>query len=253
MNTSILYALDFDGVICDSAVETAITGWRAACQIWPDMHGEAPAEMIARFREIRPIIETGYESILAMRLLQQGESCEAIFESHGEKMQALMQQAAIDAEQLKKLFGDIRDQWIAADLNDWVAKNPLFEGLASKLRKLPSNDWYIITTKQERFVKHILAANGINLDGERIFGLDRNLSKPQVLTQLLAKHPERNICFVEDRLPTLINVQKQTELSAVTLLFALWGYNTAADKAIAAEQGFTLESLDGFLETALSP
>ena len=33
MNNSIIYALDFDGVICDSAVETAITGWKAAGSI----------------------------------------------------------------------------------------------------------------------------------------------------------------------------------------------------------------------------
>ena len=32
-----LYALDFDGVICDSAVETAVTGWRVAQTLWDDM------------------------------------------------------------------------------------------------------------------------------------------------------------------------------------------------------------------------
>ena len=42
MNNSIIYALDFDGVICDSAVETAITGWKAASSIWKDMPEAAP-------------------------------------------------------------------------------------------------------------------------------------------------------------------------------------------------------------------
>ncbi len=79
MSHAILYALDFDGVICDSAVETAITGWKAAGQIWNDMPRTVPPAMIERFREVRPIIETGYESILAMRLIHLGETTEAIY------------------------------------------------------------------------------------------------------------------------------------------------------------------------------
>ncbi|WP_411727104.1 hypothetical protein [Methyloglobulus sp.] len=73
-----IYALDFDGVICDSAVETAITGWKAASGILGDIPKAVPQEMIGRFRLVRPIIETGYEAILAMRLLQLEEAVEAI-------------------------------------------------------------------------------------------------------------------------------------------------------------------------------
>lgn len=70
-----IYALDFDGVICDSAVETAITGWKAATFVWPDMANTVPEEKhIEKFRELRPQLETGFEAIIFMRLIQQGES-----------------------------------------------------------------------------------------------------------------------------------------------------------------------------------
>lgn len=249
MSNTTIHALDFDGVICDSAVETAITGWKAASQIWQDMpHSDAPQSLIDQFRLVRPIIETGYEAILAMRLLFLGESCAAIYSDYQAKTQQLLEQAQVSSDDLKKLFGTTRDHWIANDLPDWIAMNPLFAGVKEKLQAIgQTHTWYVITTKQERFVKQILTANDIELAEQRIFGLDRNMSKPEVLKDLLIAHPDQPIEFVEDRLPTLLNVQKHPELSKVELLFATWGYNTQEDKAIASQQGFRMLSLEDFL------
>jgi phosphoglycolate phosphatase-like HAD superfamily hydrolase len=248
MNNSIIYALDFDGVICDSAVETVITGWKAATSIWDDMPKSVPQEMIDRFRSIRPIIETGYEAILAMRLLYLEETVEAIYGGYGEKIQALLKEAQVTVDDLKKLFGETRDVWIANDLADWVNMNPLFDGVAEKLQKLGGRQpWYVVTTKQERFVKQILKANAIELADGQIFGLDRNMSKIEVLTELLKTHPNETIVFVEDRLPTLLNVLKNDGLASVKLVFALWGYNTPEDKALAARHAFTSQQLEDFL------
>jgi phosphoglycolate phosphatase-like HAD superfamily hydrolase len=248
MNNSIIYALDFDGVICDSAVETAITGWKAAGSIWKDMPKVVPQTMIDRFRLIRPNIETGYEAILAMRLLCLGETIESIDSGYGDKIQALLSDARVTVADLKKLFGETRDVWIANDLAGWVMMNPLFDGVATKLRMLGQQcPWYIVTTKQERFVKQILKANAIELAEERIFGLDRNMSKVEVLKRLVKTHPNETIYFAEDRLPTLLNVLKNDELASVKLIFALWGYNTAEDKTLAARQPFNLQQLEDFL------
>jgi phosphoglycolate phosphatase-like HAD superfamily hydrolase len=247
MNTPIIYALDFDGVICDSAIETAISGWKAACRIWPEMSGPAPAELIESFRQVRPIIETGFEAILTMRQLFLGSSVESIYSAHKQQFAALKQQAHIDDEQLKALFGDTRDCWIAADQQEWALMNPLFSGVAEKLQRLQEGSWYVITTKQERFVKEIFAANAIELGDERLFGLDRKLSKVEVLKWLRQRHPDQPILFVEDRLPTLVNVANEPELAEVELLFALWGYNTQEDKASALAQGFRLQQLAEFL------
>lgn len=249
MNDSIIYALDFDGVICDSAVETAITGWKAAATIWNDMPEVAPNSVIAHFREVRPIIETGYEAILVIRLLHLGETTESIYGGrYADQSRLLLQQARLTIDDLKKLFGETRDRWISADMADWIAMNPLYPGMVEKLRRLGQrHTWYVITTKQERFVKNILQANAIELVDERIFGLDRNMSKLEVLNGLRAQYPGATIHFVEDRLPALQSVQKYPELADVKLSFALWGYNTVEDKAIAAQQGFVAQQLETFL------
>jgi len=243
-----IFALDFDGVICDSAVETAITGWKAAGRLWSDMPRVASKAMIDQFRLVRPNIETGYEAILAMRLLYLGKTIESIDSGYSDQIQALLKDAQVTVDDLKKLFGETRDVWIAKDLADWVNMNPLFAGVATKLRKLGQQcPWYVVTTKQERFVKQILKANAIDLADERIFGLDRNMSKIEVLKGLLKTHSNETIYFVEDRLPTLLNVLKHDELASIKLIFALWGYNTTEDRVLAAGQPFTLQQLEDFL------
>lgn len=249
MKNPIVYALDFDGVICDSAVETAMTGWKAASQLWNEMARDVPPVMIDRFRAVRPLIETGFEAILAMRLLYLGETVADIYADYEAKSKSLLEQAQVCTDELKKLFGETRDCWIADDQADWVRMNPLFEGIAEKLRAIGERyPWYVVTTKQERFVKEILNANSIELADGSIFGLDRNMSKPEVLKGLLKNHPGQVIYFAEDRLPTLLNVRKYPELDNIKLIFALWGYNTSEDKALAAAQPFVLQRLEDFLE-----
>lgn len=233
--TNKLYALDFDGVLCDSAVETAIAGWKVALQIWSDMPEQIPAEILERFRQVRPVMETGYESILIVRMLFEGLDTESLMSAFHHQIEALMIRDALEVDELKQTFGATRDQWIEDDFDNWIKMNPLFDGVAEKLHQLETEQSVIITTKQERFVDHILSANQIHFPIEQIYGLDRNLSKQQILTDLSAAQPNTDILFVEDRLPTLINVITDDRLDNVQLLLANWGYNTKQDRDSATE------------------
>ena len=225
-----IYTLDFDGVICDSAIETAMTGWKVAGQIWSNMPVETPPEIITLFREVRPVMETGYEAILIMRALYEGVSTEHLLTNFSSQLAHLIHRDQLNTDKLKQRFGDTRDQWIKHDLEDWMAMNPLFGGFANKLQQIDPTTTYIITTKQERFVSQIFASNNIEFPAERIYGLDRKLSKQQILKDLLVEHSDSEILFVEDRLPTLINVINDGQLDAIKLFFADWGYNTQQDK-----------------------
>ena len=248
MTEQCIYALDFDGVICDSAIETGITGWKAASQLWNDMSGELPGQtLLDDFRRVRPVLETGYEAILIMRLLFQGVSADTLLEHFYEQMQAIIQTDNLDTDQLKHLFGKTRDTWIKNDLQQWIAMNPLFPGIAEKLQALNTHClWYIITTKQERFVKQILHAHNLELADQRIYGLDRNMSKVAVLKQLLKTHPDQSIYFIEDRLPTLQTVIQNKDLTEIKLFLARWGYNTDHDKSTVDNSQITLITIEQF-------
>lgn len=230
-----LYALDFDGVICDSAVETGMTGWKVACSLWSDMPETMPESVAEGFKLVRPIMETGYEAILIVRMLFEGSTVDRLLNNFSSAVAQLLRRDQLSIDDLKQAFGQTRDQWIEQNLSEWIQMNPLFEGIANKLRQIDSKSCFIITTKQERFVHQIFQANSISIPEAQVYGLDRKLSKQQILTDLIRTHPEHRIVFVEDRLPTLINVINDSRLNKVELYFADWGYNTEQDKQIASE------------------
>lgn len=64
MATKQLWALDFDGVICDSCGESALSAWRAAEGLWPEMFKADDVktqkdEIMEKMRVVRPVVETG--------------------------------------------------------------------------------------------------------------------------------------------------------------------------------------------------
>ena len=226
-----LYALDFDGVLCDSAQETSITAWRAArSYLWPKMPEQIPDEVIKQFKYVRPALETGYESILIVRLLFEGLSADTLLSDFHHRIKGLIKRDRLDTEKLKQRFGTTRDEWLKRDLTEWLKMNPLFPGVQTKLASINSDHCFIVTTKQERFVEQILSANKIPFPREQIFGLDRKLSKQQVLRQLQDKYPNHPFVFLEDRLPTLISVMNDPDLTNIQLVLANWGYNSTKDK-----------------------
>jgi phosphoglycolate phosphatase-like HAD superfamily hydrolase len=229
-----IYAFDFDGVICDSAIETGTAGWLVARKLWTDMPETLPAGLMSQFRAVRPVMETGYEATLIMRLLFEGMPAETLRQAFHHQIEALLIRDALNVDELKEIFGTTRDEWIADDFSSWIEMNPLFDGIADKLKQIDTDNSFIVTTKQERFVDHILSANDIQFPLDRIYGLDRNLSKQQILTDLSLERPDDEILFIEDRLPTLINVITDDRLDQVKLFLADWGYNTAEDRDSAA-------------------
>jgi len=74
--------------------------------------------------------------------------------------------------------------------------------------------WYVITTKQERFVKQILKANAIELADER-FWIGSQHEQNGNFKRAFKNPSNETVYFVEDRLPTLLNILKNDELASV--------------------------------------
>ncbi len=248
MNSNTLYALDFDGVICHSAIETAGTAWIAAQTLWPDMQDEEITESrVEEFVKMRPCLEYGYEAPLIMRLLHQQTGLQADCSNYQDQIKKLITDNDFNIEALQSLFGRTRDAQIEENETEWLKKNPLFNGVAEKLKNLIAEDWLVITTKQERFVKKTLQGNSIELADARLFGLDKKLSKQAVLENLIEAYPGRPITFIEDRLPTLLGVQQNPALGSVNLQLVDWGYNTLREQEMAREKGIEVIDLESFL------
>jgi phosphoglycolate phosphatase-like HAD superfamily hydrolase len=220
-----IIALDFDGVICDSAGEMAISAWRAAAQLWPaEFAGEAPADFVEDFRRLRPGLETGYQSILLARLLRDGVELTA------ESAVAATAAVPHDRDELVRLFGATRDAWIAGDLPGWLAAHRFYPGALDFLRRSQAcARVVVITTKQTRFAQALL--EGV-LAPEAVFGLETG-DKVGTLCEL--RKEDADVHFVEDRLDTLLRVADCPDLGSVHLYLVDWGYNTSAQRREAGQ------------------
>ena len=232
------YALDFDGVLCDSAGETGATGWRAAALIWPGEFPEPPpADYLARFARVRPVLETGFESILIARLLADGVSEAELLARFPALAAPLLARPECARATLIARFGGVRDTWIRTRFADWLALHRFYPGTVATVQRWQAAGApvYILTTKERRFALALLEHAGLAVPAERVFGLEAG-SKVALL-RALGRRPElagATWHFVEDRLKTLAEVAAAPDLTGVRRYLATWGYCTTAEQATAA-------------------
>ncbi|MBA0762540.1 hypothetical protein Gotri_012136 [Gossypium trilobum] len=251
-----LYALDFDGVLCDSCGESSISA--AAKVRWPalfdgvdsvledwivdQMHIspqllEEPVKLIRDKLHsiVRPVVETGYENLLLVRLLvesrlpsirkssvAEGLTVEDILENWSKIKPVIMEEWDENRDALIDLFGKVRDEWMDNDLATWIGANRFYPGVPDAL-KFSSSTIYIVTTKQSRFAYALLRElAGVTIPPERIYGLGTG-PKVKVLKQLQLRpeHQGMKLHFVEDRLATLKNVIKEPELDGWNLYLGI--------------------------------
>nr|ACG33757.1 hypothetical protein [Zea mays] len=243
-----LYALDFDGVLCDSCGESSLSAIKAAKVRWPSLFEQVDAAMeewiVEQMYTLRPVVETGYENLLLVRLLVEiqihsvrkssvadGLSIQEILENWSKLKPTLMDEWQEDRESLVDLFGRVRDDWIENDFSGWIGANRFYPGTADAL-KLSSSEAYIVTTKQSRFAEALLKELAvIDFPSERIYGLGTG-PKIKVLQQLqqMLQHQGLKLHFIEDRLATLKNVIKEPALDNWNLYLVKWGYNTQKER-----------------------
>lgn len=244
---------DFDGVICDSAPETALSAWRGCRRLWPGGPEALPPALQERFCRLRPVMHTGFEAIPLMRLIEtEAAGDEALLADFPAYREALMAREGLDTARLQAVFAAMRDALIAEDRDAWLRANPFYDGMAALLAAaLAAHPVFVVTTKQERFATLLLEHHGIALPPERIHGLERGRSKPQILSDRIANPAwqGRAFHFIEDRVETLHDVIATPALDAVSLYLAGWGYNTPAQRAEAVATGrIRVVSVDGFRE-----
>ncbi|KAM6601113.1 hypothetical protein CsatA_020722 [Cannabis sativa] len=247
-----LYALDFDGVLCDSCGETALSAVKAAKVRWPGLFDNVDSTLenwiVDQMVTVRPVVETGYETLLLVRLLletripsirkssvSEGLTVEGILDNWLKLKPVIMEEWDENREILIDLFGKVRDEWLENDFHTWIGANRFYPGVPDAL-KFASSRIFIVTTKQGRFAEALLRElAGVTLPPERIFGLGTG-PKVEVLKQLQKKpeHQGMKLHFVEDRLATLKNVIKEPELDGWNLYLVDWGYNTQKEREEAA-------------------
>ncbi|KAG5579581.1 hypothetical protein H5410_050208 [Solanum commersonii] len=135
-----LYALDFDGVLCDSCGESSLSAVKAAKVRWPSLFNGVDSSLedwiVDQMHVVRPVVETGYENLLLVRLLlelrissirtssvAEGLTVEGILENWAKIKPIIMAEWNEDRDFLIDLFGKVRDEWMDNDLATWIGAN----------------------------------------------------------------------------------------------------------------------------------
>ena len=234
MTVPSVLALDFDGVVCDGMAEYFESAWRVYAELWGDPGAAAPAGLFERFATLRPLVESGWEMPLVIKALVAGLSDATLVTSWPARARELLEQRT-EAEVGARL-DRVRDEWIAADRAGWLASHRFYPAVIERLRALGAGPprTVIITTKEGRFVRELLAQQGLDVPAGRIHGKESRQPKADTLQALKAADgPGASVWFVEDRLQTLEGVKGRQDLDDVRLFLAAWGYNFAAEREAA--------------------
>ncbi|XP_027349086.1 uncharacterized protein LOC113860776 isoform X5 [Abrus precatorius] len=208
-----LYALDFDGIICDSCGESSLSALKAAKVRWPGLFDGVDSAtedwIVDQMHTVRPVVETGYENVLLVRLLletripsirkssvAEGLTVEGILENWSKLKPIIMEEWGENRDGLIDLFGKVRDEWLEQDFAAWIGANRLYPGVSDAL-KFASSRVYIVTTKQSRFADALLRElAGVTIPPERIYGLGTG-PKVEVLKQLQKKPEHQGLTLQE--------------------------------------------------------
>jgi phosphoglycolate phosphatase-like HAD superfamily hydrolase len=240
-----LLALDFDGVISDSAPECFAT----ACATWRTLEPGSrllagdPEVLRAGFLAIMPLGNRAEDFGVALRILEAGARVESQADYDAFR-------AGLDPEWLRtfhKRFYRERAARADADRAAWLAQQGPYPELVAVLPRLAAHvELAIATSKDRRTVRVLLGEYGI----DALFPEGRVLDKETGGSK--AAHMERlahalgidlpEITFVDDK----VNHLDVVAPLGVRCVLAGWGYNGPREYLLAAEHGYPILALADF-------
>ena len=233
-----ILALDFDGVLCDGMAEYFESSRRACARVWPDTP-KLGDDVFPDFRELRPVIKTGWEMPVLLRALGSGipkARLHADWDAARDELLARDPRGHdVLATLLEQKLDQVRRDWIETDRPGWLAQNRLYSNVTDVRRLVGAPDrTAVVTTKEGQFCRWLL--EHWRVDVADIQGKEAGTHKCDNLRALRAKYDAETgkkltLWFVEDRLKTLQCVRTHADLQDVGLFLAEWGYVTDAAKA----------------------
>lgn len=238
-------ALDFDGVIADSILECALV----ACNGYYAFQGsgtrlkssrEISAITLSKFRLLRPYIRSGEDYLYLFQALDEGIEIadqvefDKFHDTHLDRKESYYQ-----------LFYAEREALMISDYENWIALNPLYNGMADFLQSLKQGILLqIISTKAARYISKILDYNGIRLAAKQIHQAGRGLSKIDIIKRLLRENQlsPGQVVFIDDHPDTV----REVSATGVVCLLAGWGYNTAQQRRMYRAKNLELVDFQQF-------
>lgn len=231
-----IIALDFDGVICDSAAECLVSAYQAFASVrgvsFAPEADAVPDRWQDGFYRLRPFTRDGKDYLMVLHLLDIGVSIhtQADFDSESDaRMRNLLEiYGAGSARDLDSRFQESRKAIRLRDEEAWMEMNPLYQGVAEALDRCRDgfDSIYVTTFKPTDAAARILRHHRIPLPEGQILGVDKigeSADKNNHMERVrgMTSVPLEDIHYVDDQVSHL-----RAALGLGVLCYlATWGYN----------------------------
>ena len=254
--TDNILALDFDGVICDSARECLVSSYAAfaaakGLDFVPEL-AQVPERFSREFFRIRPFVRDGEDYLKCLYFIDGGLSIRSQEDFDNRSSELLTEISGfygVEGDRgLEAHFQQSRARVRERDESAWMDMNPLYAGMVEALtgRQGDLDSVYVTTSKPTDPALRILMHHGVEIPEERILGKDKvvkTIAKNghMARVQELTSAPLEKIHLLDDQISHL----KAASGLGVTCYLASWGYNTSEQWEEARNEGIeVLEEKD---------
>ena len=214
-----LVFLDFDGVVCDSLLETLVSSWKG----YYLLRGEEEPSVVSRtllkeFKRLRPYVRAGEDFILIQELI----AGKIPVHSQQDFDDQLAQRGERRVAEYLESFYAARRDLLMHNREYWIELNRLYPHVAPCLSAWSSSPYlYILSTKRVEFIVEILNAKAIPVDPKRVLSCEAREKKKIILHTLSARGGERAL-FIDDQIDHLTSEPARDP--RITGCLASWGY-----------------------------
>ena len=247
MNRNVI-ALDFDGVICDSAAECVVSAYgayvEAKGEAFDPMESVVPDYFRDGFYRLRPLIRDGRDYVMILYLLDLAveiENQEDFDHELETRLPDLLNLFEVeDGPGLEAAFQKYRAGFRGRDEEGWMDRNRLYEGMVESLSRREGDfgEIFVTTSKPSTVARGILEHKGFVLPEGHVLGKDMVGRSPdknvhmRLVTEASGVRYE-DIHFVDDQVAHLESAMGL----AVNCYLASYGYTTEKQVRKARELG----------------
>lgn len=259
-----ILAMDFDGVISDSALKSLFVSHNAYCRYfgaevkknfggrlftfanWEKMKKEYHQEM-EKYRQLRAYVEMSCDFLVMIKIIE-----EQIEVKNQEDFIKIRQELDLDYHFFHELFFQEKERWQKKDFARWFSLSPVYKEVVAGIKQLLKEGVKIVIATSNlakaihpAFQKDYL---GFTIDLNDIFDKNCGQNKSDHMKAITDRFKVnfKDIYFVDDQLSYL----EETQILGVKVFMAGWGYCTEQQKDIARKKGIpVIEREEDFYPT----
>ncbi len=249
-----ILAVDYDGVIGDSALKSLFISHNAYCRYfgsrvksnfggklftfdnWEEMKRKYKREM-DYYRQLRSYVEFSSDFFVIIKIIE-----EQIQINNQQEFIDYRNQLKFDYQFFQAKFFEERDRWQKKDFEKWFSLSPVFKRVVQGIQKfLREGQKVVIATSNRResiYPEFQPKYIGFTITLKDIFDKDFGQHKSEHMQAIAKRYGAKlnELYFVDDQLSYLMG----TNVLGVNVFLAGWGYCTEKHKEEAKKEGITV-------------